>query len=85
MELPVLGIDIAKKKFDVVLLGPAKPRYKVFNNDASGFAYLGRWLVQAGVAQVHACLEATGNYGEALAVFLYEAGHRVSVATPARI
>ena len=35
--------------------------------------------------QVQACLEATGNYGEDLAIFLHEAGHTVSIVNPARI
>ena len=34
---------------------------------------------------MEACLEATGNYGEDLAIFLYEAGHTVSIVNPARI
>jgi transposase len=29
--------------------------------------------------RVHACLEATGNYGEELAVYLHEAGLSASV------
>jgi len=37
------------------------------------------------ITQVHACLEATGVYGEAVAEFLYEKGHRVSVVNPLRI
>ena len=32
-----------------------------------------------------ACLEATGNYGEDLAIYLHEAGHIVSIVNPARI
>jgi transposase len=34
---------------------------------------------------VHACLEATGTYGDALAEHLYHAGHVVSLVNPARI
>jgi transposase len=37
------------------------------------------------VGHVHACLEATGTYGEPLALFLHEAGQRVSVINPAAI
>jgi transposase len=37
------------------------------------------------VERVHACLEATGEYGAALALSLDEAGHRVSIVNPARI
>jgi transposase len=36
-------------------------------------------------ARVHACLEATGAYGEALSTYLHEAGHTVSVINPAAI
>jgi transposase len=34
---------------------------------------------------IHACLEATGRYGEPLALFLHQQGVRVSVVNPARI
>jgi transposase len=34
---------------------------------------------------VHACLEATGAYGDALAVYLHEQAHTVSVVNPAAI
>jgi len=34
---------------------------------------------------VHACLEATGPYGDAVALFLHDAGHRVSILNPAVI
>jgi transposase len=33
------------------------------------------WLEKQGIKKVHACLEATGNYGEDLAIYLHEAGH----------
>ena len=44
-----------------------------------------RWLKDLGVDQVHACLEATGRYGDGLALHLHDAGHRVSVVNPAQI
>ncbi|MBD1843933.1 IS110 family transposase, partial [Cyanobacteria bacterium FACHB-63] len=37
------------------------------------------------IEQVHACLEATSTYGEAVAEFLVEQGHTVSIVNPARI
>ncbi len=86
--LAVLGIDIAKSTFEVALL-PAgycgKPRHKQFANSADGFEKLRAWLEERGTSQVHACLEATGVYGDDLARFLHQAGHRVSVVNPARI
>jgi transposase len=40
-----------------------------------GFETLMLWLEKQGIKKVHACLEATGNYGEDLAIYLHEAGH----------
>jgi transposase len=80
----VLGIDIAKAKFDVALLRPdGKLRRKSCPNTPAGFAELTQWLGRHGAPQVHAALEATGTYGDALAHYLYDAGHVVSVLNPA--
>ena len=43
------------------------------------------WLEPHGVTQVHACMEATNVYWEALATWLDAQGHIVSVVNPARI
>ena len=85
MDLPILGIDIAKRKFDVALMVGGKIKNKVCQNTPEGFKELLRWLERQGVRQTHACMEATGNYGEALAVALGDAGHLVSIVNPARI
>lgn len=58
---------------------------KTFANTAEGFEALHHWLHAQDVAQVHACLEATGSYGEALAQWLFDAGHVVSVLNPAQV
>ena len=82
----VLGIDIAKAKFDVALQGPdGRVRRKSCANTPAGFRELEAWLGRHGVTHVHACLEATGAYGDALATWLYDAGHRVSVVNPMMI
>ena len=82
----VLGIDIAKAKFDVALLRSAGPvRRKSFPNTTAGFAALTQWLRRYDVAHVHAALEATGTYGDALATWLHDAGAVVSVLNPAVI
>jgi len=81
-----LGIDIAKAKFDVCLIrSSGKAKHKVFANNRHGFEQLIRWLDSHQVSQLHACLEATGTYGEPLALFLYDAGFVVSVANPAAV
>ena len=82
----VLGIDIAKAKFVTALLTPdGKLRRKSCPNTPAGFAQLADWLTRQRVTHVHACLEATGTYGEALATWLHDAGHVVSVVNPAVI
>ena len=85
MSVSVLGIDIAKQKFDVALLLDGKTKHKSCKNSAEGFETLMLWLEKQGIQKVHACLEATGNYGEDLAIYLHEAGHTVSIVNPARI
>jgi len=81
---PVLGIDIAKDNFQITLRQGQHLARHEFTNDPAGFSRLAAWLRRQRVHQVHACLEATGLYGEALAEYLYAAGHVVSVVNPAR-
>jgi transposase len=81
----ILGIDVAKQKFDVALLRSGKFKNKVFKNTKEGFEDLSLWLIKQGTEHVHACLEATSTYGEGLAVYLHDAGHMVSIVNPARI
>jgi transposase len=86
MSRSVLGIDISKQKFNVCLITlTQKPRHKVFTNNLAGFDLLCQWLKKQQAENVHACLEATGTYGESLALFLLEAGFRVSVVNPAAV
>jgi transposase len=82
-----LGIDIAKAKFDVCLLKEnGRAKHKVFLNTRHGFEQLIRWLDSHQVGDhSRACLEATGSYGEPLALFLFEAGFTVSIANPAAV
>jgi transposase len=86
MDLPPLGLDIAKLKFNACLVRESgKLRHKVFPNSAAGFAQLADWLAGQGAVSVHACLEATGTYGDSLATYLHEQGHTVSVVNPAAV
>jgi transposase len=78
-------LDIAKAKFDVALEWSGRKRARVFRNDAEGWRQLVRWLADLVGGPVHACLEATGRYGDGVAAALHEAGHRVSIVNPAQI
>lgn len=86
MNLLPLGLDIAKLKFNACLVREGgKLRHKVFANNPDGFSQLSEWLEKQGAGRVHACLEATGAYGDSLAAHLHEQGHTVSVVNPAAI
>lgn len=85
-----LGIDVSKEHFDVSLSfiskkGKRETRKRKFKNDDTGFQGLLNFLQKHNVKEVKACMEFTGCYSEALAEFLYNAGHFVSVVNPACI
>lgn len=82
-----IGIDIAKRKFDVALLEGAKVCNKVFENSPGGHQALLEWLGRRSCAPeaTHVCMEATSQYYEVLAQFLWSAGFRVSVINPLQI
>lgn len=87
MTLFQLGIDVAKAKLDCALRLPeGKLRHKVVENSTSGFQALSIWLAKQGAETVHACMEATGTYWEAVAEYLSGIeGTTVSVINPAQI
>lgn len=80
-----LGIDIAKDRLDVCVRRARGPLAGAFSNDPVGFGKLDRWLKKHKFSQVHACLEATGRYGDGVAEQLHAGGHTVSVINPARL
>ncbi|WP_407919991.1 IS110 family transposase [Gloeobacter violaceus] len=67
----VLGIDIAKLSFQAALLVAGKLRSKSFQNSPTGFEQLCDWLNQQQLQHIHACMEATGGYQQALAHYLH--------------
>jgi transposase len=83
----VVGIDIAKRKFDIALLINNKFRTIVFDNTTAGYKAFTDWLSERDAIpeQTHLCMEATGPYSETLATNLVAKGWRVSVVNPARI
>jgi transposase len=86
IELPILGIDISKAKFDVALFVDCKvKKSRVFENNLTGFKALSLWLIKQDITHLQACMEATGTYGDELATYLYDQGFEVSVVNPAQI
>ncbi|HEX9075591.1 MAG TPA: IS110 family transposase [Anaerolineae bacterium] len=85
MTLAILGLDLAKEKMDAFLLQATQASHRTFANTPHGFAQLQQWLTRHRAEAVHACLEATGTYGDDVALFLHEQGHTVSMVNPAQI
>jgi len=96
VQTQYLGIDIAKATFAVALMSEKNVLLATeeFANDCSGFKQLCHWyarqLKHLPLYRLHACMEATGRYGDELAHYLYkeftehapEAGHCISVVNP---
>lgn len=80
-----LGLDVGKHKISACLLREHKKKEKTFTNDAVGHDAVVQWLKANDAGLVHACLESTGGYSEALATVLFDAGHQVSIVNPTRI
>jgi len=85
MSTITLGIDISKDRLDVALYQDDNYRAGNFSNDKDGFRRLANWLKKQHGKGAHVCIEATGQYGEAIAMYLYKRGYPVSVVNPARI
>jgi len=86
--MDIVGIDISKAKFDAALLVGERVRHGAFSNTEAGFEQFLAWLARHRpdpAAPLHACMEATGNWGLDLAAFLHGRGVRVSVVNPARV
>ncbi|UYK66414.1 transposase [Xanthomonas sacchari] len=80
---PVIGIDVAKRSFDVAIeLTNGKHRTKAkLSNDAKGFQALQAWLQTHAQPDSWIAMEATGTYHQALAEFLHARGYRVCGST----
>ena len=84
-SLRAVGVDVAKRTLDVGLDWNGKIPVKHVPNPRLGFEQMERWWESLGSGPVHVVLEATGTYSDAVARYLYERGHRVSVINPARL
>lgn len=85
MSKIIIGVDIAKLKFDVARFSEGKYHHKKFDNNVPGFMAFCSWLSHFGDDKPLICMEATGTYSHALAEYLVEQGYPVSVVNPAKI
>ena len=82
-----LGVDVAKKKLDCMLLDTSsgKLKSKVVSNLPAGFMELLEWLDKNKVVNPHVVMEPTGMYHENAALALADAGLVVSLVNPAQL
>lgn len=82
-----LGVDVAKKKLDCMLLDSSsgKMKSKSVDNTDAGFAILLDWLTKQKASELHVVMEPTGMYHEAAALALADAGVTVSLINPAQL
>lgn len=85
MEQRVLGIDVAKDTLDIAFFDGVHMNHDQFQNNQKGHEQLELWVRKQTDSRVHICLEATGQYGDGVAEFLFSQGFPVSVVNPARI
>lgn len=87
------GIDVAQKELVVALgrmdtdMTPEIYARKNFPNTEKGFSDLTAWVLKQSVQElsVRFVMEATGVYHEALAYYLDDNGHELTVVMPAKI
>ncbi len=77
-----LGVDLSKETFHAFLLSDRADAKKVFPNTLKGFEQLTTWLKNRHADELHICMEATGAYWEALALYLHGLEQHVSVVNP---
>lgn len=83
-----LGVDVAKKKLDCMLLDTSSGKLKSkasIPNTAAGFAELLEWLEKNKAVNPHVVMEPTGMYHESAALALADAGLVVSLVNPAQL
>jgi len=82
-----LGVDVAKKKLDCMLLDTSsgKLKSKSVPNTPDGFGALLEWLEKNNVVNPHVVMEPTGMYHEGAALALADAGLVVSLVNPAQL
>jgi transposase len=85
MDKVAVGIDVSKNTLDAVSVQGEVSRHASFKNTEAGYAQIEKWLDRYEVSSIHVCLEATGQYGEGVAEYLYQHRYAISVVNPVRI
>lgn len=79
-----VGLDISKLTFNATAIVGTTEHSAKFDNNAKGIVRFKDWLGGLSCPDLHVCMEATGNYYEAVADSLAEA-YKVYVINPLKI
>ncbi len=82
MNTTIIGLDIDQEFFVACLLIGERQHTQKFDNNAGGFKTLSAWLKRLGVTVALACMEATGRYGDKLALHLHTEKYKVAIVNP---
>lgn len=80
-----IGIDVAKKTFVAAIRNNDITKVKSFSNNDKGFIQFLAWSRKFPAELYHFCMEATGKYGDKLALFLHKNNCIISMINPAKI
>jgi transposase len=83
--LDFLGIDVGKSELHAAILQDERASTKNVPNSETGIRQLITWLKNRKAENIHACLESTGGWSEAVALALHREGYLVSIVNPCRI
>lgn len=84
IDYQVVGVDVAKDKFDVALELNNQTHQACFCNNKSGYRSFSKWLAKH-TMKPWVCMEATGHYSELIADYLVSQDVPVSVINPLQI
>ena len=83
MATTYLGIDVSKKKLDVAFMkGCDVISHYTCTNNQEGYQQIHQWSGEVNPAEIHVCLEATGQYSQPVAESLHGQGYAVSLVNP---
>lgn len=86
MNMPTLGLDMAKLTFTAALwFGPKRSHQASFDNTRAGHRKLSRWLKTHGAGSgLRVGVESTSTYADAVVEWLYAQSHEVYLLNPER-
>lgn len=78
----IIGIDVSQDWFDACVRVGNEPKWAQFSNNGKGRNELHKWLKKHDIKMPQLFMEATGRYGEDLAVWAHKHDWQVTIINP---